>query len=106
MSSTISSLSPHLQASFAKLTEEQQSYFTQEYNKKKKELVVILLLAIFFPIQLFFLNKTGLAIAFWLTAGGCGLWYLIEIFMASSRTKEYNEELAGKIMQEVKTLHS
>lgn len=104
--STVSDLSQHLQASFSKLTEEQQNFFLQEYNKRKKDTTVMILLAIFFPIQLFFLGKTGLGIAYLLTGGGCGIWYIVEIFMTSSRTKDYNDELAGKIMQEVKALHN
>jgi hypothetical protein len=64
----------------------------------------MLVLAILFPIQLFFLNKTGLGIAYWLTAGGCGIWWVIEIVLATKRTREFNDDIAKAIIRDMKIM--
>ncbi len=44
--------------------------------------IATLLLAIFLPgIHRFYVGKIGTGILFWLTAGGCGFWYVIDIVM-------------------------
>lgn len=84
------------------LNTEQQNNFVTEYNKKKKDPTLIIILAILFPIQLFLLGKTGLGVAYWLTGGGCGVWWIVEIILANKRTKEYNEDVASQILRDIK----
>ena len=43
--------------------------------------VVTLLLAIFLPFHRFYVGKVGTGILYWLTAGGFGIWYIIDIVM-------------------------
>lgn len=43
--------------------------------------IAALLLAIFLPVHRFYVGKIGTGILFWLTAGGCGIWYVIDIVM-------------------------
>lgn len=50
----------------------------------------ILLIAIFLGLERFFLDDIGLGILKILTCGGFGIWYLIDIFTAIDRTKDYN----------------
>jgi hypothetical protein len=38
------------------------------------------------------LGDTGLGIAKLLTCGGCGIWTIIDIFTAGSRTRKYNAQ--------------
>lgn len=38
-------------------------------------------LAIFLPVHRFYVGKIGTGILFWLTAGGFGIWYIIDIVM-------------------------
>ena len=59
-----------VKTSLSKLPPEQQGQFVEEYKRKSKGLGGMMALAILFPIQLFFLNKTGLGVVFLLTAGG------------------------------------
>ena len=49
-------------------------------------------------IDRFMLGQTGLGIAKLLTCGGCGIWSLIDIFTAGSRTRKYN---AQKILEQI-----
>lgn len=43
--------------------------------------IATLLLAIFLPVHRFYVEKIGAGILFWLTAGGFGIWYIIDIVM-------------------------
>ncbi|CRF32830.1 hypothetical membrane protein [Brachyspira suanatina] len=43
--------------------------------------VVTLLFAIFLPVHRFYVGKIGTGILYWLTAGGLGIWYIIDIVM-------------------------
>ena len=62
--------------------------------------------AIFFPIQLFLLGKTGLGIAYLITAGGLSVWWIIEWFITPKRVREYNGDIATKIITEMKMMKS
>ena len=43
--------------------------------------VVTLLLAIFLPFHIFYVGKIWTGILYWITAGGFGIWYIIDIIM-------------------------
>ena len=43
--------------------------------------IATLLLAIFLPVHRFYVGKIGTGILFWLTAGGFGILYIIDIVM-------------------------
>ena len=88
----------------SKMPAEKQSVFAEEFKKKGKSKGVMIALAIFFPIQLFFLDKKGLGIVYWLTGGGLGIWWLIEIFLTSKRVNEYNGDVGTVIMRDMKLL--
>jgi TM2 domain-containing membrane protein YozV len=49
-------------------------------------------------VDRFMLGETGLGVAKLLTCGGCGIWQLIDIFTAGSRTRKYN---AKKILESI-----
>lgn len=91
-------LSPAQIEQFESLNDDQQRFFIQDFSAQKRDYTIMQLLAVFFPIQHFFLGKVGLGIAFILTAYGCGIWYIVEIFLAKGRTYKYNEEKADEIL--------
>lgn len=62
-------LSPTVAMAIGNMTPDQRDIFDFEYRKKKRSLGAMMALAILFPIQFFFLNKTGLGIAYLLTGG-------------------------------------
>lgn len=43
--------------------------------------IATLLLAIFLPFHRFYVGKIGTGILYWLTAGGFGIWYVVDIVM-------------------------
>ncbi len=85
---------------------EEQMMFQEEYEKKSKSTGLMVFLAIFFPIQLFILGKTGLGIAYLITAGGLSVWWIIEWFITPKRVREYNGDIATKIITEMKMMKS
>ena len=51
---------------------------------------VILLIAILLGWERFWLDDIGLGVLKIITAYGCGIWWLIDIFSAKDRAKRYN----------------
>ena len=90
----------------AKLPPEVQSTFEEEFKRGKKSGAVMLLLAIFFPVHFFVLKRNGLGVLYWFTIAGCGVWYIIEWFMAIPRTTAYNHDLAKRTLRDIKIMHS
>ena len=63
------------------------------YALEFKDPMMILLMSIFlgsFGVDRFMLGDIGLGVAKLLTGGGCGVWWLIDIFFASNKAKELN----------------
>jgi hypothetical protein len=80
---------------YSGLTEEQQVAFSSYYTRNKRSTGLMLILAIFLPVQLFFLGRSGLGILFLLTGGGFGVWYVIEWFLTPKRVRDYNARVAS-----------
>lgn len=95
---------PVVMASFSKMDETQRLTFESAYNQRKKTKGVMVALAILFPIQHFMLGKTGMGVAFLLTGGGLGVWWIIEIFLASGRVEEYNGQVATEIARDLRLM--
>jgi TM2 domain-containing membrane protein YozV len=95
-------LPPQAIAGYQELTPDQQAVFSAHYNSRKRNTALMVLLAIFFPIQLFLLGKIGLGILFWLTAGGLGVWYVIEWFLTPGRVRDYNARVASDTLNLIK----
>lgn len=94
-----------VKSALAKMSAQDQSMFQEEFEKKRKSSGLMLVLAIFFPIQLFLLGKTGLGIAYWVTGGGMGIWWVVELFLTGKRVREYNEDVATKILTDIKIMN-
>ena len=100
----IEELPPLVSSALADLEPDKRQMFLEEYAAKRRGTVGMVLLAIFFPIQLFFFNKIGLGVAFWLTAGGLYVWYIIEIFLTPRRVRHYNQDVATEVMRDLKII--
>lgn len=85
---------------------EQQAVFEEEYVGKRRNAVLLLLLSILFPIHFFFEGRVGLGILYWLTLGGFGIWWFIEILTVWGRTKRYNQDTATTLLRDMKIMNS
>ncbi|MCL2560961.1 MAG: TM2 domain-containing protein [Rikenellaceae bacterium] len=55
-----------------------------------RDTTMILVIAIFLGWERFWLNDVGLGILKILTCQGLGIWWLVDIFTATNRTRKYN----------------
>jgi TM2 domain-containing membrane protein YozV len=78
------------------MNDSQRMIFQSQYGSVRKDRGTGLLLAVL-GWDRFWLGQTGLGFLKYLTAGGCGIWWLIDIFTASSRCDDYNREKAQEI---------
>jgi len=61
--------------------------------KKPMTMLLISILVGEFGVDRFMLGETGLGIAKLLTLGGCGIWWVIDMFTVSNRTKDKNFQM-------------
>ena len=101
-----SSLEPITQQAIRKLDSDELLLFTSTYGRKKRGVGGMVALAVLFPIQLFLLGKVALGVAFVLTWGGLGVWWIVEWFLTPTRVREYNNMVAMGIVQEISLMRN
>ncbi|NIZ19943.1 TM2 domain-containing protein [Entomospira culicis] len=106
VSSSVEKVLPSsVKTAVGQLPSEKQAIFEEDFKKKMKNPIIGLLLAIFLPGWSFiYLGKIGLAFAFWFTAGGMGIWWIIDIATVMKKITEYNEDQAKTIMRDMKAM--
>jgi hypothetical protein len=67
------------------------------YETRKVKPTNIWLLFLFLGWSYGSMDKIGLQILYYLTAGGLGLWALIRLFTLSGAIKEHNRKIAAQI---------
>ncbi len=98
----LSNLSPTVAAAYGNMPDESRDIFWAEYSKKRRSTAVMVVLAVLFPIQFFFLRKTGLGIAYLLTGGFLGLGWIVFWFVTPLMVRDYNDEIANEIVRNVR----
>ena len=78
------------------LTDSQRMIFQSQYGSEKKDRGTGLILAVF-GWDRFWLGDNGMGVLKYITAGGCGIWWLVDIFTAGSRCDDYNRRKAREI---------
>nr|WP_314114205.1 TM2 domain-containing protein [uncultured Leptotrichia sp.] len=79
----------------AKLSSLSQEEFNRVQVVPLKDTLVIFLLSLFlgyYGVDRFMLGQVGLGILKLLTGGGCGIWWLIDLFLIMEETKKTNYE--------------
>ena len=80
----------HIRSKLASMDEERVFMMT---NMEYKKPLIMLLISIFLGklgIDRFMLGDTGLGVLKLLTCGGCGVWWLVDLFLVSDKTKASN----------------
>lgn len=95
---TLQKFSFSVQQVLASLSPEKQQQFQMAFLPRAKDPNLMLVLAIIFPIHFFLLDEPLLGALYWLTSGGCMVWYIIEIFMVKSRVQAYHDKIASEII--------
>ena len=83
------------------LSDMQKMIFQSQYGSEKKDRGTGFILAVI-GWDRFWLGDIGLGVLKYITAGGCGLWWLVDIFTAGSRCDAYNRQKAQEIVAAVR----
>lgn len=90
----------------AALDELNQEAFAAEFKKKKKSQGVAFILLLCIPsFHLFYLGRVWLNFIFWGTMGGCGIWWLIDLFRIFGMVREYNKTVAINVLKDIQILN-
>lgn len=92
-------------AQVAALPEELQKEFLKEYKRRSKNILITYILQFFFPAYYLYLDKFITQIFFWLTFGGLGFWWFIDIFRIPGLVKRRNAEIADEVLRYVLMMH-
>jgi TM2 domain-containing membrane protein YozV len=90
----------------SKLPERQQATFNEEYRRKAKSTGVAYLLWLLFGWHYAYLGRWGTQILYWLTAGGFGLWILVDLFRIPSLIGEYNKNVSIGVLKDLQAIRS
>lgn len=83
------------------LSESQRAIFHQQYSSDKKDRGTGVILAIFGYDRLW-LGDIAMGLLKYLTLGGCGIWWLVDLFTVTGRIDELNRRKAAEIVQSLK----
>ena len=84
-----------------KLEEVDDSYVPVIYSVDFKDITTMVLISIFLGylgVDRFMLGETGLGVLKLLTAGGCGIWTIVDWCLITQKTKDYNYEQLMKAL--------
>lgn len=77
-----------------------EKYSEGQNRAVKKDVLVAYLCWLCLGSHYIYLGKTRTQVIFWLTLGGCGLWWIIDGFNLAGMVKDYNiDQLLGNVLQ-------
>ena len=83
-----------------------QKAFLTEFQKVKKSGFVAFLLWWVFPSwHYFYIGKVWVNLLFWITFGGIGFWWVIDMFRLSGLVREYNKTVAISVLKQIEFLN-
>lgn len=89
----------------AKMPEDKQAAFVEEYQRKKKSVgwaYFFLLVCLGIPYG--YLGKWGLQFVYWFTGAGALIWLIILLFTLPKLVRDYNKDVALEVMRNLKVL--
>jgi len=85
------------------LSDSQRMIFQSQYGSERKDRGTALILAVL-GWDRFWFGDLGLGVLKYITAGGCLIWWLVDIFTAGSRCDDYNRLKAQEIAAAMKIM--
>ncbi|HPA96745.1 MAG: TM2 domain-containing protein [Acidobacteria bacterium] len=83
------------------LDDTKKMIFQSQYSAERKDRGTAVLLA-YFMWDRIWLGDVGLGVLKLLTAGLCGIWWIVDLFTAGSRCDDYNRSKAEEIVAALK----
>jgi TM2 domain-containing membrane protein YozV len=99
---SIANISAGVRTHLEELPQNKIDAFAADYERQAKKLPIAYILSLLLGAHYAYIGKWGMFILFWLTAGGCGIWFIIDLFRMSGIVNDYNQELAYKIIRDLK----
>ncbi len=87
------------------LTDQQKMLFMTQYNSDKKDRTTAIVLSIILGgigVDRFYVGDVRSGIIKLITAGGCGVWYIIDWFLIMGVADDKNREKAKEILYTIK----
>lgn len=81
---------PHLRQRLLSMNEDQWANISMIQFKSTTTMLLISIFLGSWGVDRFMLGQTGAGIGKLLTLGGCGIWWLIDLFKISDLTRQYN----------------
>lgn len=78
------------------LNDSKKMIFQTQYSSERKDRGTAVILALFMYDRIW-LGDTGIGILKLVSFGGCGIWWLVDLFSAGSRCDDYNRQKAQEI---------
>jgi hypothetical protein len=100
MMNRVSTMTQHM---VSQLSPKQQEAFWMQFGNQSIDPGGLTLLALLGGWHFIKLDKIGILIPYLLTGGGCGIWWLVEIITAGKRGISHNDELASRLIMQVKS---
>lgn len=83
-----------------------QKDFVREYHRRKKDTLLTYVLQFLFSAPYGYLDEWGKQFLYWLTAGGFGIWWFVNLFRIPRKVRRYNDRLADDILRNVTARYS
>ena len=97
-------MTPDILALMQGLTEQQKNYVLSA-QARQKDTGLAYLFWFVFGVHYFYLNKPVINIIYWLTAGGLGIWMIIDLFRIPGMVRLRNKEIIQDAIKEAKVLY-
>ena len=81
-----------------KLDPDMQKEFSRDFSRRKKSLLIAYIAWLLLGWHYLYLGKVGLQFAFWFTAGGFLLWWILDLIRLPGVVARRNEDVARELM--------
>ncbi len=83
------------------MTDDQKRSFMEEFYRKKKQVRFGYIFWFLFGLHYAYIGRWGMQVIFWITAGGLGIWWLIDAFRMTGIIRDHNTDMSTKIMKDM-----
>lgn len=97
---------PSVRAALKSMDKDQQRAFRREYNRQAKSVIVCYVTWLLLGWHYLYLGRAGMQFAFWFTAGGLLLWWLLDLLRVPAMVGAHNADLARTLMSQHKMMAS
>lgn len=87
------------------LTDQQKALFSGQFASERRDRTLVFVLSVIFGylgVDRFMVGDIGFGVLKLLTFGGCGILWLIDLFLIWARVDDYNRRKASEILTTIK----